>query len=187
MLNFPAHHRSPHLLSALIVDHHRQSLDAIASRDPSPAVALARQDLIVLLSDHTGLTQAEIGAALDRTESTVSHILRTAKTLATNDPATANRLALLRAAALCLPTEVDLLDPSANTPEETARRVVSRSAFPDAAIDRLALAILCAAEVLKARSVGDFEARQAALAVLTDCEPAMSAPAQIIPLKGTVK
>lgn len=184
MLNFPNHYRSPHLLSALVVDHHRQSLDAIASRDPLPAVSLARQDLIVLLSDHTGLTQAEIGAALNRTESTVSHILRVARTMAVNDPETANRMALLRSAALCLPTELDLLDVGQMAPDQMARRVISRGEPSDSLLDRLSLAILTSTEVLRSRGVTDTEARHAALCILADTAPVVPAPAQIIPLKG---
>lgn len=189
MLNFPAHHRSPHLLTALIVDFHGQSLEDIAGRHPTPAVSLARQDLIVLLTDHTGLTQEEIGVALDRPQSTIGHILRTAKIMAANDAATANRMALLRSAALCLPTEVELLD-KRETPIDIARRVVSRgipSSDAGDLFDRMSLAILTAAEVLRSRGISDGEARQAALAILTDIEHVAPTPAQIIPLKGTVR
>ncbi len=186
-LAFPNHFRSPHAIAALVACWHGVTLEDLAGRDPSPALTTVRQELAVLLSEFTGLTQYQIGVALgDRSETTVSHWVRSMLRYAEGDQATAHRLTSLRSAVLHLPGEAENTPAvEADTPTSIARLAITSR--PDTLFEKLALSVLTAVEVLRTAAIGPDDARRAALSILTGQGDRDDRAADIIPLKGYVK
>lgn len=182
-LNFPAHHRSPHLLSQLVGGWHGIPLSDIASGDPHPKVAAARQDLVLILTEFTGLTPEQIGIALGgRSTAGVSAVLRDARRAETIHQETRLRLVSMRAAALALPGDIGVLADDSTPVAQIARSAVAHGA--GGAFERLALAVIGAVEVLREPKISDQEARHAAFCLLS--RPGSTPATNVIPLKGAI-
>lgn len=180
-LIFPSHHRSPHQLSQLVSGWHGIPLSDIASGVVGHAAA-ARQDLVLILTEFTGLTPEQIGIALGgRSTAGVSALLRDAKRAETIHQETRLRLVSLRAAALALPGDIGVLPDDSTTVAQIARSAVAYGA--GGAFERLALAVIGAVEVLREPKISDQEARHAAFCLLS--RPGSAPTANVIPMKGT--
>lgn len=180
-LDFPSHHRSPHLLSQLVAGWHGVALDAIASLAPHPRIAAARQDMVLILTEFTGLTETQIGAALGgRSQSATASILRQARRAEVIHHEVHLRLVSLRAAALALPGDNDPMPEGHAPAAQYARHAIANGA--GGAFERLALAVISAAEVLRDSKLTHAEARHAAFCLLT--RPGNAPASNVIPLKG---
>lgn len=186
-LRFPAHHRSPDALASLVAGWHGVSLADLASHDPHPRLASARQDLILILTEHTGLTMAQIGVALgDRSASTIHGLHRAAMRAETMHQETRLRLVSLRGAAMALPDGV-ASDPSGpEAPSEIARTVIAHPRAVMPAFDRLAVGVVTAVEVLREPNLSADEARHAALCLLTRADQPCEVARPITPPKTEI-
>lgn len=176
-LKFPPHHRSPDALAGLVAGWHGVSLADLTSQDPHPRLAAARQDLILILTENTGLTLEQIGVALgDRSASTIHGLHRAAKRAEALHPETRLRLVSLRSAALALPggMAAALVVPCA--PSEIAHAVIAapiQEGMP--AFDRLAVGVVTAVAVLRDPNLSAEDARRAAFCLLTSASGRVSA------------
>lgn len=187
-LDFPDHHRSPHLLTNLVAGWHGISLDDLVGGIPMPRLAAARQDLVLILTEFTGLTPVQIGTALGgRSASTIGSIHRAALAAVDADIAVKMRLFAMRSAALALPDDAGFA-PADGAASTIARRNVGSPGRPETAFERVCTSVAAAVEVLRNPDLADQEARHAAFCILTrpraSPSPAPKQVATIIPIKG---
>lgn len=163
MLDFPSHHRSPHALARLVSSWHGVAMDALASGQTAPDVMTARQDLVQILTEFTPLGLPEIGHALKRPPSAIAFLLRQAKSAEQLHQLTRLRLIGLRSAAQALPAEFGA--PCGASPHDIARVAVGSQV--SGAFERVALANIAAAQVLRDANLSAEDARHAAFCLLT--------------------
>lgn len=174
-LEFPAHHRPPQALAELVAGWHGVSVEDLASGDAAPPVAKARQDLVLILTEFTALDLTMIGTALNRPPTVIAYLLRSARSEAHLHEVARLRMTSLRSAALALP--VEMAAPEAASAHDIARRAVGSGAA--GAFDRLALACIAAAQVLRDPKLSAEDARHAALCLLTRPASAPAFPVQV--------
>lgn len=185
-LKFPEHHRSPHLLTQLVAAWHGVSIEDLASRDPMPRLVAARQDLIVILTEFTGLTQDQIGVALgDRGASAISSLYRAALAAIEANHETRLRLHSLRGAAMALPGDIEMLPAPDQSASEIARQNIAPVTRPITAFERMSTSVVAAVEILRTNDLSDADARHAAFCVLTRPRTAPPPVTNVIPMKGT--
>ncbi|OJY36340.1 MAG: hypothetical protein BGP11_08315 [Rhodobacterales bacterium 65-51] len=184
-LKFPAHYRSPHQLTDLVAGWHGISAEDLAGRDPMPRLTAARQDLILILSEFTGLTQDQIGVALgERGASTISSMYRNALAAVEGNHETRLRMHGLRGAAMALPGEVEQMPADDLSASAIARDNIAPVNRPVTAFERMATSVVAAVEILRTSDLSDADARHAAFCVLT--RPRTAPPVtNVIPMKGT--
>lgn len=163
MLDFPAHHRSPHALTQLVAGWHGVSPDALASGQTAHAVATARQELVQILTEFTPLGLPDIGKALNRPPAAIGFLLRQAKAAEQLHEVTRLRLTSLRSAAMAIPAEMAV--PVAASPAHIARLAVGSQV--SGAFERVALANIAAVQVLRDPNLSAEDARHAAFCLLT--------------------
>ena len=162
-LDFPSHHRSPHALAQLVASWHGVSLDALASGQTATNVAVARQELVQILTEFTPLGLPAIGRALNRPPAAIGFLLRQAKSAEQLHQLTRNRLTCLRGAAMALPSE--LAAPVMASPAEISRIAIGCQV--SGAFERVALANVAAVQVLRDPIFSAEDARHAAFCLLT--------------------
>lgn len=179
-LNFPAHHRPPHAVAQLVAGWHGIPLDALASGETKSAVAVARQELVQILTEFTPLGLDDIGTVLNRPPAAIAYLLRLARTAERAQDATRLRMAGLRNAVMEIPAELGA--PKTASPNEIARAAIGHQ-MPGA-FERLALANVAAVEVLRDPKLSAEDARRAAFCLLTRTAAEPMATAEIIPMEG---
>jgi hypothetical protein len=185
-LKFPAHHRSPHLLTDMVAGWHGVSVEDLAGRDPLPRLNVARQDLVLILTEFTGLTQDQIGLALgERGPSTISSLYRSAVAAAESNQETRLRLHSLRGAAMALPGDMETRPAADQSAIAIARENIAPVTRPVNAFERMSTSVVAAVEILRTGDLSDADARHAAFCVLTRPRTAPPPITNVIPMKGT--
>jgi len=179
-LNFPAHHRPPHAVAQLVAGWHGVPLDTLASGETKITVAVARQELVQILTEFTPLGLADIGVVLNRPPTAIAYLLRLAKAAEQSNDATRLRMAALRNAVMEIPAEFGV--PRTASANDVARAAIGHQV--PGAFERLAIANIAAVEVLRDPSLSAEDARHAAFCLLTRPTVAPVVTADIIPMEG---